>query len=150
MQNNTIEFDNLARSILILSQEIEENFDIQNPLQIAEEFSYEYILNANLSNEKKSQLLEMILMFTNDSHYTFEDIGLFRKKKNKIEIPAGIIIGGVEILGGALLCIIPWGPSRAVGAAMMTDGVRRALDSSEDEENKRREEERRYQQDLDQ
>lgn len=74
--------------------------------------------------------------------YVSPSIVLCGKRKNKkieAEIPGSMIIGGVEILGGALVWILPIPGSKVVGGAMMSDGVRRTFNGLEelDEVNKR-------------
>ena len=54
-----------------------------------------------------------------------------RAPKIQIEVPDGVAIGFCEALSGALLCITPIPGCRYVGVAMISDGVRRMLDSSE-------------------
>lgn len=64
------------------------------------------------------------------------------KKKNKVEtnveIPGSMILGAVEILGGALVWIIPFPAAKVAGGAMIGDGIRRTFNGLEelDKENK--------------
>ncbi|MDN3506417.1 MAG: hypothetical protein P0S96_04230 [Simkaniaceae bacterium] len=63
-------------------------------------------------------------------------------KKNKrgveAEVPGSMILGGVEILGGSLVWILPIPGAKLVGGAMISDGIRRTFNGLEelDNENK--------------
>lgn len=65
-----------------------------------------------------------------------------KKKKDKIgleaEVPGSMVLGGVEILGGVLICILPFPGAKRVGGMMIGDGIRRTFNGLEeiDKENK--------------
>ncbi|MEX0961501.1 MAG: hypothetical protein WDZ28_01425 [Simkaniaceae bacterium] len=54
------------------------------------------------------------------------------------EIPGSMVVGGVEILGGALVWILPFPGTKQLASFMIGDGIRRTFDGLEkmDEENK--------------
>lgn len=56
------------------------------------------------------------------------------------DFPADLVIGGVEMLVGALICILPIPGSQLVGITVITDGVRRSFDgvTQMDERNRAR------------
>jgi hypothetical protein len=65
-----------------------------------------------------------------------------KKDKNSTglddEIPGSIVLGGVEILGGALVWILPFPAAKQIGSIMIADGIRRTFNGLEemDRENK--------------
>lgn len=54
------------------------------------------------------------------------------------EVPGSIVLGGVEILGGALVWILPFPTAKQLGSIMIADGIRRTFNGLEeiDKENK--------------
>lgn len=55
-----------------------------------------------------------------------------RKGVTQAEIPGSIVVGGVEVLAGALACILPIPGARVFGVGLMTDGCRRVLNGAEE------------------
>jgi len=69
------------------------------------------------------------------SAFTHEE--MWQGKKNKKdkkqakgipELPANVYIGALELLTGALICIVPYPGAWRVGVAVMGDGTRRVID----------------------
>lgn len=56
----------------------------------------------------------------------------YRKKGETDNVPAGAVIGLVEIFAGALLCIIPIPAARFVGGGVILDGLHRLGNAGED------------------
>jgi len=54
------------------------------------------------------------------------------RNDNQAEIPGSIVVGGVEVLAGALACILPIPGARVFGVGLMTDGCRRVLNGVEE------------------
>ncbi len=72
-----------------------------------------------------------------------DSIVLCGKKKDKLyleaEVPGSLILGGVEVVGGALVWILPIPGAKQLGGIMIGDGLRRTFNGLEelDEENKK-------------
>ncbi len=62
-----------------------------------------------------------------------------KKIKKEKEVPSSMILGGVEILGGSLVWVLPFPGAKQLGGIMIADGVRRTFDGLEeiDKENKK-------------
>jgi len=54
------------------------------------------------------------------------------------EVPTSMLLGGIEILGGSLVWVLPFPGTKQLGGLMIADGVRRTFDGlgELDEENK--------------
>lgn len=57
---------------------------------------------------------------------------LLCKKKVAEEIPGSVALGGVEILSGALVWILPFPGTKQLGGIMIADGVRRTFNGLEE------------------
>ncbi|NGX27133.1 MAG: hypothetical protein K940chlam6_01064 [Chlamydiae bacterium] len=81
-----------------------------------------------------------LIRYENDLSPSILLCGKKNKKKGKIEaeVPGSMILGGVEILGGSLVWILPFPGARQLGGFIIADGVRRTFNGLEDidEENK--------------
>ena len=56
----------------------------------------------------------------------------FLQKPLETEIPGSTILGGVEVLSGALVWILPFPGAKQLGGIMIADGVRRAFNGLEE------------------
>lgn len=141
LENSDIDIEDCKAIISDLVQALERNFKHKISIEKAKIKSFEYIESSGLTVNKKEQLLEVIESISNPVDFSLNSIHYLKckkkQKKKDVNIPSGVVIGGVEILGGALLWVIPWGPTRALGTAMMADGIRRALNTTEEEEGKK-------------
>lgn len=69
---------------------------------------------------------------------------LCRKKKKKIppaaEVPGSMILGGVEVLVGSLVWVLPFPGTKQVGGIIIGDGLRRTFNGLEelDQENQKK------------
>jgi hypothetical protein len=107
--------------------------------------SEEYYKNLDYCRELYHSMLSRYGLSTENSlihnkHQDFYEILLCKKnkKKTEAEIPGSVVIGGIEILSGALVWILPFPGTKQIGGIMIADGVRRTFNGLEeiDEENK--------------
>ena len=104
---------------------------------------------------KCKRLYRTLFQNHNNSHYGECDVRYFsdttsvlqckKKKKPKkpgveAEVHGSVVIGGVEVLGGALVWILPVPGAKQLGGVMIADGIRRTFDGLTimDEENKKK------------
>ncbi len=67
--------------------------------------------------------------FTHEKLWTIQKNGKEKKQAKGIpELPANVYIGALELLTGALICIVPYPGAWRVGVAVMGDGTRRVID----------------------
>lgn len=108
--------------------------------------SEEYNKNLKYCRELYHSMLSRYGLSTENSlihnkHQDSYEILLCKKSKKKVEaeIPGSVVLGGVEILGGALVWILPFPGTKQLGSIMIADGIRRTFNGLEeiDEENKK-------------
>ena len=90
-------------------------------------------------------------MHSSCSHQCHVDSAIvFQCKKRKrsktvvaAEAPGKVVLGGIEILSGALVWVLPVAGSKQLGGLIIADGMRRTFDglADLDEENKKKQEE---------
>lgn len=56
---------------------------------------------------------------------------LYRGDADDLTIPAALVIGGVEMLVGALICVLPFPALKAFGGMVILDGVNRVFNGIE-------------------
>lgn len=80
-------------------------------------------------------------LIRNKDQISYEILLCGKKSRNQgeAEVPGSMILGGVEILSGALIWILPFPGAKQFGGIMVADGVRRTFNGLEekDEENKK-------------
>lgn len=97
----------------------------------------EYLGQLKYAKRIYDSIFQRATMFEVES----KSIKWFTKKKTKKnlieeqqsgEIPVSMAVGGVEILAGALLWVIPYPGARQLGTLMMADGMRRVFNGAEE------------------
>ena len=108
--------------------------------------SEEYCKNLEYCRQLYHSMLSRYGLSTENSliHNKYQgsyEILLCKKSKEKVkaEIPGSVVLGGVEILGGALVWILPFPGTKQLAGIMIADGIRRTFNGLEevDEENKK-------------
>lgn len=147
-ENPNLSLIELRTFIFELKNEIEEKYKIHISLeQLKDElirniYQIDCEIDLTLIEETMEQLITYPVQY---SFYSLKEPSQFivlckSKKKepyndNFQNLPAGIIIGGVETLAGALLWITPF---RKIGAGLVIDGLRRMLNEVQSSEEKQR------------
>ena len=75
--------------------------------------------------------IDNFLINSKDMDHQFFLTGKKSKKKQK-DIPGSVVIGGIEILVGALVWIIPAPGTKQLGAVLVGDGIRRTFNGLEE------------------
>lgn len=85
-------------------------------------------------------LKQSLIHDQNNVPYEFLLCGQKENEANvEVEVPGSMILGGVEILGGVLVWILPFPGAKELGVIMIGDGIRRTFNGVEeaDKENKK-------------
>ena len=48
------------------------------------------------------------------------------------EVPGSMVLGGIEIIGGVFVCILPVPAAKQIGSMMIGDGIRRTFNGLEE------------------
>jgi len=108
--------------------------------------SEEYLRSLNYCSELYHSMLSQYGLSVENSlihnkNLSSYEMLLCKKHKKEIEgeAPGSVVLGGVEILGGALIWILPFPGTKQLGGIMVADGIRRTFNGLEEinEENKK-------------
>jgi len=111
----------------ICSLEKEHNIKIDR--QQVVEMVIKEIEKQDMPKESKEKLTGFFGSLLDKKIYLALCTGYFKGKEQtnlEAEIPSDLIIGGIEIFTGVLLCILPG--CKTIGSAVVLDGVRRIMD----------------------
>ncbi len=115
--------------------EILENEEYQKQLGQYRELYHSILENYGISLENS--------LINNRGDFPSKILLCKKKEKNsaglETEIPGSMVLGGVEILGGALIWILPFPGAKQLGGIMIGDGIRRTFNGLEemDKDNKK-------------
>lgn len=144
-------FDQIETITLEDAQELIADFYNHYVVQFGPEIlsNEEYLKNVDHYRELYHSILEgygisLEKSLIRNENGSFPEILLCGKKKMgkkgfEAEVPGSLILGGVEILGGSLVWILPLPGTKQLGGLMIADGVRRTFNGLEemDKENKK-------------